>query len=63
MTVIQVYAPTTDAEEVQVDQFYEDLCSKKWQVIPVYLPGKWTREPDGLWSMGLQRVRQLNTHK
>ena len=24
-TVIQVYAPTTDAEETKVDQFYEDL--------------------------------------
>ena len=23
-TVIQVYAPTTDGEEVEVDQFYED---------------------------------------
>ena len=27
------------------------------QVIPGYLPGKWMREPDGLWSMGLQRIR------
>ena len=25
LTVIQVYAPTTDAEEAEVDQFYEDL--------------------------------------
>ena len=25
VTVIQVYAPTTDAEEAKVDQFYEDL--------------------------------------
>ena len=25
MTVIQVYAPTTDAEEAEVDWFYEDL--------------------------------------
>ena len=25
MTVIQVYAPTTDAEEAEVEQFYEDL--------------------------------------
>ena len=24
-TVIQVYGPTTNAEEVEVDQFYEDL--------------------------------------
>ena len=25
ITVIQVYAPTTDAEEAEVDQFYEEL--------------------------------------
>ena len=25
ITVIQVYAPTTDAEEAEVDWFYEDL--------------------------------------
>ena len=25
ITVIQVYAPTTDAEEAEVKQFYEDL--------------------------------------
>ena len=25
ITVIQVYAPTTNAEEAEVDQFYEDL--------------------------------------
>ena len=25
ITVVQVYAPTTDAEEVEVDGFYEDL--------------------------------------
>ena len=25
ITVIQVYAPTTDAGEAEVDQFYEDL--------------------------------------
>ena len=24
-TVIQVYAPTTNAEEAEVEQFYEDL--------------------------------------
>ena len=25
ITVIQVYAPTTDAEEAEIDSFYEDL--------------------------------------
>ena len=25
ITIIQVYAPTTNAEEAEVEQFYEDL--------------------------------------
>ena len=25
ITVIEIYAPTTDAEKVEVEQFYEDL--------------------------------------
>ena len=25
ITVVQVYAPTTNAEEAEVEQFYEDL--------------------------------------
>jgi len=25
ITIIQVFVPTTDAEEAEVDQFYEDL--------------------------------------
>ena len=25
MTVIQAYAPTTNAEEVKIEQFYDDL--------------------------------------
>ena len=25
ITVIQIYAPTTNAEEAEVDQFYEDI--------------------------------------
>ena len=25
ITVIQIYAPTTNAEETEVEQFYEDL--------------------------------------
>ena len=34
-TVIQVYAPTTDAEETEVDQFYKDL-----QDLPELTPKK-----------------------
>ena len=29
ITVIQVYAPTTNAEDAEVDQFYEDLQNLK----------------------------------
>ena len=29
ITVIQVYAPTTNAEEDEVEQFYEDLYDPK----------------------------------
>ena len=35
LTVIQVHAPTTDAEETKVDQFYEDL-----QDLPELTPKK-----------------------
>ena len=35
ITVIQVYTPTTDAEEAEVDQFYEDL-----QDLPELTPQK-----------------------
>ena len=35
VTVIQVYAPTTNAEETEVEQFYEDL-----QDLPELTPKK-----------------------
>ena len=35
ITVIQVYAPTSNAEEVEVEQFYDDL-----QDLPELLPPK-----------------------
>ena len=35
ITVIQVYAPTTDAKEIEVDLFYEDL-----QHLPELTPEK-----------------------
>ena len=28
ITVIQVYAPTTNAKEAEIDQFYEDLQNR-----------------------------------
>ena len=44
ITVIQVYAPTTDAEEAEVDQFYEDL-QDLLELTPqndvLFIIGKW----------------------
>jgi len=41
MTVIQAYAPTTNAEEVKIEQFYDDLL----ELIPkkdfLFIIGDW----------------------
>ena len=47
ITVIQVYAPATDAEEAEVDRFYEDLDREdilEKESTPVLLPGKSHRQ-------------------
>ena len=58
ITVIQVYAPTSNAEEAEVEQFYEDLPEKAmaphsstraWKI-------PWMQEPGRLQSMGSLRV-------
>ena len=40
MTVIQVYAPTNNAEKAEIEWFYEDLQEKQWHPTPVLLPGE-----------------------
>ena len=44
ITVIQVYAPTSDAEEAEVEQFYEDL-QELLELIPkthvLFIIGDW----------------------
>ena len=40
MTVIQVYAPTNNAEKAEIEWFYEDLQEKQWHPTLVLLPGK-----------------------
>ena len=35
---------------------WEAPWTRKWQPTPVFLPGKWTEEPGGLQSIGLNRV-------
>ena len=56
--VIQVYAPTSNAEEAEVEQFYEDLQEKAMAPHSNTLAWKipWTEEPGRLQSMGLRRV-------
>ena len=36
-TVIQVYAPTTNAEEAEIDRFYEDLQD----LLELFIIGEW----------------------
>ena len=47
ITVIQVYAPTSNAEEVEVEQFYEDL-----QDLLELTPKKMSFS---LWGTGMQK--------
>ena len=39
ITVIQVYAPTSNAEEAEVEWFYEDLLELKKDVL--FITGDW----------------------
>jgi len=44
ITVIQVYAPTSNAEEAEVEQFYEDLQDLFWDTrsyISISLEARW----------------------
>jgi len=40
ITVIQVCVPASNAEEAEVELFYEDVRRRQWQPTPVLLPGK-----------------------
>ena len=57
--VIQVYAPTSNAEEAEVEQFCEDLLEKEMAAHSSILAWRilWTEGPGGLLSVGLHRVR------
>ena len=46
ITVIQVYAPTSNAEEAEVERFYEDLqdlleLTPLKDVLFIFIPGNW----------------------
>ena len=59
ITVIQVYALTTNAEETEIEWFYEELPEKAMAPHSSTLAWKipWVEEPGGLQSMGSRRVR------
>ena len=58
ITVIQEYAPITNAEEDELEWFYEDLLEKAMAPHSSTLAWKipWMEEPGRLPSMGLLRV-------
>ena len=58
ITVIQVYAPTGNAEEAEFERFYEDIPEKAMAPHSNTLAWKitWTEEPGRLQSMGSRRV-------
>ena len=41
ITVIQVYAPTSNAEEAEVEQFYEDLLELTPKKDVLFIRGDW----------------------
>ena len=56
--VIQVYAPSSNAEEAEIEQFYEDLPEKAMaphSSTPAW-KSPWMEEPGGLQFMGSRRV-------
>ena len=57
--VIQFYVPTSNAKEVEIDQFYEALLEKEMATPSSTLAWKipWVEETGRLQSMGSQRVR------
>ena len=56
ITVIQVYAPTSNAEEAEVERFYEDL-QDHLEVTPpkdvLFIIGDWNAK------VGSQEIRQI----
>ena len=65
ITVIQVYAPTTNAEEAEVEQFYEDLqdlLELTPQKYVLFIIGDWNEKVEsqeipgitGKFGLGLQ---------
>ena len=48
ITVIQVYAPTTNSEEAEVDRFYEDLLELTPKKDVLFIIGDWNAKVGSL---------------
>ena len=64
MTVIQVYAPTSNAEEAKVGRFYEDLqnlleLTPKKDVL--YIIGDWNAKVGSQETPGVQEIWPWST--
>ena len=44
ITVIQVYAPTSNAEEAEVERFYEDLVELTFKKDVLFITGDWNEK-------------------
>ena len=44
ITVIQVYAPTSNAEEAEVEQFYKDLQPSRTKKDDLFIIGDWNEK-------------------
>ena len=72
ITVIQVYAPTSNAEKAEVERFYEDLLELIPQKDVLFIIGDWNAKVGsqetpgvpgkfglGIWNEAEQRLRVL----
>ena len=55
ITVIQISAPTTDAEEAEADQFYEDLLELTPKKDVLFIIGDWNAKVGSQEILGRNR--------
>ena len=53
ITVIQVYAPTSNAEETEVERFYEDLLEVTPKKDVLFIIGDWNAKVDSQETPGV----------
>ena len=66
MTVIQVYAPTNNAEEAEIEQFYEDL-QDLLELIPkkdvLFIIGDWNAKVESQEIPEISSIKGINNHR